>query len=277
MSKNVVPTPPNIVSGLKDSLLFTQEWCDLVFEGRNHEYGAYVLRRDAGRRYRRVAAIVGGVFLVFALLTAVVGYLFYRAMQETIAEVQEVVKLQPLRDNEVKMVSAGRRAVAHAQPDAVSETPEVVEEAVSNNAPIGIKGPDDAVTIVEGSMKDHDTYHNADEEDLPPEGVQLTKTQMVEEMPKFPGGITALMRFMDEHCIYSKAAIKCRLEGDLEVSFIIDVEGNVTEVHIEKGLHPTLEAAVIAAVKKMPKWKPGTKFGRPTPVKISIPVHFQVK
>lgn len=248
-----------------------------MFEGRNHEYGAYVLRRDAGRRYRRVAMILGSVLLFFAMCGAVVGYFFYRAIQETMAEMQEVVKLQPLRDNELKMVSAGRRAVAQAQPDAVSEMPEIMEEAVSTNAPIGIKGPDDVVNVVEGSMKDHDAFHNADDESLPPEGVQLTKTQMVEEMPKFPGGLTALMRFMDENCIYSKAAINRRLEGDLEVSFIIDVEGNVTEVKIEKPLHPTLDAAAIAAVNRMPKWTPGTKFGRPTPVKISIPVHFQVK
>lgn len=262
---------------MKDSLLYTEEWCDLVFEGRNHKYGAYVLRRDAGLRYRRVAMILGGCFLALALVGGIVGYLFYRAVQQTIAEVQEVVKLQPLHDNEIKMVSAGRRVVAHAQPDAVSEKPEIVEEAVSSSAPIGIKGPDEAVIVVEGSMTDHDAYHNADDETLPIEGVQLTKTQMVEEMPKFPGGLIALMRFMDEHCIYSKAAISKRLEGDLEVSFIIDVEGNVTEIKIEKSLHPTLDAAAIAAVNKMPKWKPGTKFGRPTPVKISIPVHFQVK
>lgn len=258
-------------------MLFSHEWCDLVFEGRNKEYGAYVLRRDAGLRYRRVAVIFASAFLVLAVLASITGYFVYKAIQETIAEVEEVVKLKTLKDPELKNVSVGRRAVANAKPDAVTDTPEVVEEAVTMSAPIGVKGPDDADSNLDSSMTDKDSNHNAADKELPVEGVQLTKTDIVEGMPMFPGGHQALMRFMDEHCVYSSSAIKRKLEGDLEVAFIVDEEGNVIEPEIVKSLHPTLDKAALEAVKQMPKWHPGVLRGKPTCVRISIPVHFQVR
>lgn len=211
------------------------------------------------------------------LLASITGYFMYKAIQETIADVQEVVKLNSLKDKEIKNISTGRRAVAHATPDAVSEAPELVDEAVSSSAPIGIKGPDDAEFIEETAFIDHDPNHNADQEDLPVEGVQLTKTDIVEGRPMFPGGEQALMRWMDAHCIYSQSAINRKLEGDLEVAFIIDEEGNVIEPELLKSLNPTLDAVALRAVRQMPKWKPGTINGRPICTKISIPIHFQVK
>lgn len=262
---------------MKDSLLASEEWCEIVFDGRNRRYGAYVLRRDAGLRYRRVGIILGIFFAILLLLASVTGYFFYRAIQETIAEVEEVVKFKPLKDSEIKNVATGRRAIAHATPDAVTATPEVVDDALSVSAPIGIKGPDDAEFIDESSLIDHDPNHFSSDETLPVEGVQLTKTDIVEGRPMFPGGDRAMMQFMDAHCVYSQAAIKKKLEGDLEVAFIIDTEGNVIDPEITRSLHPLLDKAVLDAVRQMPKWTPGTAHGRPVCVKISIPVHFQVK
>lgn len=262
---------------MKDSLLVSDEWCDIVFEGRNQRYGAYVLRRDAGRRYRYVAMILGAVLAVVLAVGAVAGFMFYRAIMNTIDDIEHVVKLKPLKDDELKTVSVGRRAVANASPDAVSDTPEVVDEAVASNTVIGVKGPDDGEFTEANTFEDQDHFHNAADEALPIEGAQLTKVEMVEEMPMFPGGLQALMRFMDEHCIYSQRAIKSKMEGDVEVAFIIDTEGNVIEPEIIKSLNSTLDAAVMTAVRQMPKWRPGTYAGRPTCVKISIPVHFQIK
>lgn len=263
---------------VKDSLLQSKEWCDVVFDGRNKKYGAYAIRRDAGRRYRAVAAVLGAVLLVFAVLLGITGYFAYRAIKNTMEEMQEVVHMKSLRDEELKMVSAGRRAVqVQASPEATEAMPEVVEEAVMPSAPIGKKGEEEIELIEEAPVQDKDAFHNTDQKDLPVEGVQLTKIDMVEEMPKFPGGLIALMRFMDENVVYSQTAINRKLEGDVEVAFIIDTEGNVIEPEIIKPLNAALDYAVLAAVKKMPKWKPGTMRGRPTPVRISIPVHFQVK
>lgn len=265
---------------MRDSGLYSRAWCDMVFEGRNRAYGAYVLRKNAGRRYRFALLVVGGAFVVLAILVLITGFFARRAVERVANEMQHVVRMEPLLDPEERYVSMGRRAIPHASPDAVEEQlPEVVDEPVveQQKAPVGIKGPDDGEHHQEETLKDRAEDHQAADEDLPVEGPQLIPTQAVEEMPVFPGGLQALMRFLDTHCIYSDRAVKNRLEGDVEVSFIIDTEGRVVNPEITKPLHPTLDMAVLKAVKEMPQWKPGTMHGKPTCTRITVPVHFQLK
>lgn len=267
-----------ILNNVKGQFLTSQEWCDLVFEGRNKNYGAYVLRRDTGRRYRMVAMLIGSVFAVFLLFAGVAGFFVYQAAKERIAEIEdEVKKLKPLEEEKLKAVSAGRRAVKGVKKDkATQQAPEMVDNAVVVSLPIAIASPDDIETEDASELRDKDMQHNTDQRDLPIEGAQLIETEKVEEMPIFPGGIEALMRFMDANTVYSSAAISQRLEGDVEVAFIIDPEGNLIEPQIIKHVHPTLDNAVLTAVKRMPKWKPGKVNGKPGYVKVRIPVHFQV-
>lgn len=265
-------------SRILSSPLFTEEWCELVFEGRNREYGAYVLRRDAGLRYRRVGMILGSVFAVLLVLAGLVGYLFYRAVQQAIVEVQEVVKLAPLKDPEVRIVSTGRRAIPEAKAEAMSETPEITDEVVEQPPlEVGVVGPEDGTAHIESSLHDKDPLHAKLDEELPVEGVHLTKTDIVEGRPMFPGGDKALMQWMDAHVVYTETAIKRKLQGELEVAFIIDEEGNVTSPEIVRSTNSQLNKPVMDAVLKMPKWTPGSIHGRPTCTRISIPVLFLLK
>ena len=261
------------------SPLYSRAWCDMVFEGRNRAYGAYVLRARAGRRYRFALMVVGGMFMVLTLLLVAVMFFAGRAMKRVADEMQHVVQLAPLRDETERYVSAGRRAVPHASPDAVDDIPEVVDAPVPElqSAEIGIKGPDEGVPVPESTIADHAADHQQADETLPVEGPQLIPTKAVEEMPVFPGGLKALIRFLDSHCVYSERAIKERIEGDVEVSFIIDTEGRVLEPQLTRTLHPVLDAAVMKAVREMPQWKPGTMNGRPTCTRITVPYHFQLR
>lgn len=263
---------------MKGTTLFSEEWCDIVFEGRNKEYGAYELRRDAGRRYRRVAVLLGSIFGVLITILAVFGFFVYQAAVQKIAEVeQELQQLKPLKDEE-KVVSAGRRAVKSDSPNATKEAPELTEEVVVPNFVIGIKGPDEIDIVDENELRnDKDLLHNTDQMDLPLEGAQIVETERVEEMPKFPGGLDALMKYMDQHVIYPAAAINKHLEGDVEVAFIIAPDGNLIEPEIVKSLNKILDDAVLSAVAKMPHWQPGKVNGKAAFVKVRIPVHFQVQ
>ena len=264
---------------LKESPLYTQAWCDMVFEGRNRAYGAYVLRSRAGRRYRFALMVVGGIFVVLTSLLLLTMFLAGRAVNRVADEMQHVVRLAPLRDETERYVAAGRRAIPHATPDAVEEIPEVVDapQPELQPAPIGIKGPDDGDFVPESSIVDRATDHSEADESLPVEGPQLIPTQAVEEMPVFPGGLKALIRFLDTHCVYSERAIRDKIEGDVEVSFIIDTEGRVVDPQITRRLHPILDAAVLQAVREMPRWKPGTMNGELTCTRITVPFHFQLR
>ena len=88
------------------------------------------------------------------------------------------------------------------------------------------------------------------------------------------GGVQALMQWMEENIPYPQKLIRSKVQGDMEVTFIVDREGNVGEAKITKSLHPDLDKLVMAAMKRMPKWKPGKKDGRVSIVSVSLPIHF---
>lgn len=260
--------------------LLSKEWCELVFEGRNKAYGAYVLRKEAGRRYRLVAIILGTMFLGLAGILVTLGYFYHRAVKEVVVELENVVKLKPMpteKGFEIKRISAGRRAArVETTPGASMAAPEVVNRKTIA-VPMGIDGPDDLRAIEREHLVDADPHHNADQLDLPVEGVQLTATEVVEEMPMFPGGIQALMRFLDENVYYSGSAQRRKVEGYAEVAFVVGIDGTISDIEMIKPIDTSLDRSVVNAVRRMPKWKPGRKGGLPTPVKVTIPVSFHLQ
>ena len=126
-----------------------------------------------------------------------------------------------------------------------------------------VKIPEDTVRI------------NEDRKDLPVEAAPLTPTEVVEEMPQFPGGWYALKRYLDEHVPYPKGCIDRRIQGDVEVAFYVDQNGGVLEPKVTKSVHPELDAAALQGIKGMPQWTPGRRNGKVTIVRIRIPVHFE--
>jgi len=239
-----------------------------------------MLRRDAGKRYARAMGIVtGGVFL-FLVLPMLLGLFVRYTIKQRMEEIASVAKLKPLdtkKDTTVKAVSAGRRAVPMMKPGATTAAPEIVEGIVAPK-PIGIDGPvsfeEDEETFI---MADADPRHNADRTDLPVEGVQLTPTEVVEQMPEFPGGLGKLMKWLDQHVLYPKSCVDAKIEGDMEVTFLVDTAGRVMEPSVSKSLHPDLDRAALMAVSRMPLWKPGRSGGQPSVVRVTIPIHFQLR
>ena len=250
----------------------------MVFEGRNKAYGAYVIRKETGLRYRRVMYVFLSVLFVFLAIGGAVGFVAYQKVKEMASEIQQEVKqLRPLdaRDGfERKRVSAGR-AVSRVitTPGGKNGTPVVVDEPVQSS-PIGIDGPDDSKLKPNDELTDQDIHHNADQKDLPVEGPQLTATEVVEEMPQFPGGMVALVKYLDEHIVFSGGAQRRGVKGVIEVSFVVQRDGNVTDVKITKHLDDALEHQIVSVVQHMPKWKPGRRGGVPSPVMVTVSVWF---
>ena len=263
---------------MKDSPLLSREWNELVFENRNKNYGAYVLRKETGKRYRRVGTIFLGIVLFLALIAAALGYFVHQKVQEITAEITEEVRhLEPIKTREGferKNISVGRRAVKVATTPGGRNTAPVIVDRRTVTAPIGIDGPDDSKELDRSELIDQDAHHNADQTDLPVEGPQLTATEVVEEMPQFPGGYTAMVKFLDDNIVYSGAAQRLKLAGVCEVSFIVQPDGSVTDIEMTKKVQPMLDRAVLTGIKRMPKWKPGKRKGIATPVRVTIPVTF---
>ena len=95
-------------------------------------------------------------------------------------------------------------------------------------------------------------------------------------LPEFPGGYQALMKFIMKESEYPKEAEKRGEQGTVVVSFVIEKNGMPSNFKIKNHATPTLDAAAIKVLKKMPKWKPGTIKGKTVRVKCVLPVCYKL-
>lgn len=95
--------------------------------------------------------------------------------------------------------------------------------------------------------------------------------EVVEEMPKYPGGTAAMMKYLADNVKYPKT----EASGRVVVQFIVDKDGAVVEPKVVRSISPELDQAAINAIKGMPKWEAGKMHGKPVRVKYNIPVSFK--
>lgn len=267
---------------MKNSELFSKAWCDLIFSGRNQDYGAYKIRKNMGRRYAYALTLVFvGAFLAAAVPTAFTLYFrykFYQSFKDAATEVRQLKKLEHEKGYTVKHISAGRGAPSHTViKGAVEKAPDIVEYT-KEDIVFGASGTetfiaDDTKTLFE----DLDTQHNYDRKDLPIEGPQIVATEVVKEMPQFPGGPTAFMKWLDANIGYPKNSLEEKTEGDMEVVFYILKNGTASDIKITKSIDPEIDSHVLKVLRRMPRWTPGKADGKFTAVQITLPMHFQLQ
>jgi len=97
---------------------------------------------------------------------------------------------------------------------------------------------------------------------------------MVEDMPEFPGGLQAMMRFVAEHVKYPTICVETGIEGKVFVSFVIDKTGEVIDVKVLRSPHESLSKEAVRVVESMPRWTPGRQRDKAVKVAYNIPVNF---
>ena len=99
----------------------------------------------------------------------------------------------------------------------------------------------------------------------------------VEQMPEFPGGMSAMIDFLQTNLKYPEDAIKQKVGGRVMVMFVVETDGSLSNVRVARKVFPSLDAEAVRVVKAMPKWKPGKEKGRPVRVNFTLPVVFSTK
>lgn len=98
--------------------------------------------------------------------------------------------------------------------------------------------------------------------------------ESVEEMPSFPGGMSALMKYLADNVKYPVDAQENGLQGRVVVSFVVERDGSITNVQSVRSVYPSLDSEAVRVVEAMPRWKPGKLNGLPVRVKYNVPVTF---
>ena len=99
---------------------------------------------------------------------------------------------------------------------------------------------------------------------------------MVEDMPEYPGGMEAMMKFVAENLKYPEQMQKEKVEGRVLLSFVVEKDGSVTNIEEVQSPHPVLTEEAIRVVKLMPKWKPGKQDGKNVRVQFNLPITFRL-
>jgi protein TonB len=99
---------------------------------------------------------------------------------------------------------------------------------------------------------------------------------VVEEMPAFPGGEDAMMKFIYANILYPEIAKENNIQGTVTLSFVVNYKGIVDNVKLLKGVDPSLDNEAIRVVKLIPQWKPGRQGGKAVNVSFSVPVKFKL-
>lgn len=272
--------------------LISNEWTDLVFEGRNQAYGAYKLRKGTAKRNVWALIIVG---LAAALLYL---GLQLQKMAEANKKVEntQAVELAKL-NTEKKEAKVEKKEIIKQEPEKVVEQ---VKSSVKFTAPIikkdsevneedeikldEVQKSDKAVGAftVEGNDEVGGAVLKAKEDIAAPEPpkhvVEETKIfTVVEQMPMFPGGDGALMGYLRDNIHYPTVAAENGVQGRVVVGFVVERDGSITDVNILRGVDPSLDREAMRVVKSMPKWTPGKQNGSAVRVKYQVPVSFRLQ
>ncbi|MFO7790745.1 MAG: energy transducer TonB [Bacteroidota bacterium] len=153
------------------------------------------------------------------------------------------------------------------EPEQVIEELTVVEDD-EEESDIDIDSESDENTQVDIDMS---SFEEEEEEEVEP-----IDFAVVEEKPEFPGGDAALMKFFSEHTEYPEIAKENGIQGKVFIQFVIDKNGNVTNVSVARGVDPYLDKEAKRVVRQLPKWEPGQQRGKPVPVTYIVPINFKL-
>ncbi len=100
--------------------------------------------------------------------------------------------------------------------------------------------------------------------------------QIVEQMPKFPGGESALMEYVSKNVVYPEEAKEKEIQGRVFIGFVVEKDGSIGEVKVLRGIGGGCDEEAVRVIKGMPKWKPGMQKGKPVRVSYQIPIYFKL-
>ena len=99
----------------------------------------------------------------------------------------------------------------------------------------------------------------------------------VEMMPEYPGGVTAMIKFISQNLEYPKVCQENGTQGRVGVRFIVGRDGTISNVNVLKSVDPFLDKEAVRVIKAMPRWKPGMHKGKPVNVSYVVPVNFKLQ
>lgn len=281
----------------KDVDLSSKEWRDIVFEGKNQDFGAYEMRAGSTKRHNRamIIVIVALAIVLTFLILYMTGVFATPEEAETVASV-DVELTQMETPEEVQEEEEEQIIIPEPEPE-VPQIEEDVKQQLLTEAVIVDVVEDDKKMQDQDKIKEDDSKISiknvtdgaedfTSQDQLKKEVVVVEEPvkhepakifEAVEQMPTFPGGEAALYKFLSDNINYPAAAAEEGVSGRVVVRFVVTKTGAIDQVTIARGKHPALDKEAMRVVKKLPKFIPGKQNGENVNVWYTLPVNFKLQ
>ena len=274
--------------------LISNEWSDLLFENRNKEYGAYVLRHQTGtRNIMSIIAVLILFAIAMAFMVAKNAIDDYRAKNMPHTQVVEltpwndkktepkVERVEPIREEKIEQIVEKVKSSIKFIAPIIKKDSEVdpkdemktQEEIMSSKVAVGfanVIGNDESADVLRSKTL-------LVTEPVKPKEEENTVFEYVEQMPSFPGGTGALMQYLSKNIKYPPFAEENNIQGRVICTFVVERDGSVSDIRIAKSVDPSLDKEAVRVVSAMPRWIPGRQNGQMVRVKYTLPVTFRLQ
>ena len=262
--------------------LFSEEWCDVVFEGRPKEYGAYTMRKLSSKRHRTAIVTMLVFILVVFIVPGVVKNILPNGRNVNV-EVTSLANID-LEKNKPKDVVAPKIEEEPTQKikSTIKFTPPVIKDDVDVKDEEIMKTQEEVTeSILSVSVADvKGNTEAADLADLQQQQNQVVEEEVtepyryVEQNPEYPSGELALTRFVQNNIKYPRIARESGIHGTVYVTFVVSKTGEISNVQIVRGIGGGCDEEAVRVIKLMPNWIPGRQNGKPVPVWFNFPLKF---
>jgi len=281
--------------------LTSKEWCDLVFEGKNKEFGAYEMRMQTPKRHNKaVLYTLVGLLIVAAGAFGLAKYNEYRAEQQRLLDEarQKEVALDLSQEKEEE--KPDEPIIEEKKPEIEPEQ-EIAQQKVTELAIVPDKEVKEEIKSqselekteevftsknVESDNTSREQLENLNKQvkvDVPEPPKEEKKPQKeeifksVEQPPQFPGGDAALMKYLSSHIQYPTMAQENNIQGKVVLQFVVEKDGHVGEVKVVRSVDKDLDREAVRVCKSLPKFTPGRQNGQAVRVWYTLPVTFKLQ
>ena len=251
---------------------------EVIFEKRNKEYGANFLRKKYDKNVSLALTIAITLLLLVVAIPLIANYIHTeRLIRETTTVGADLIGIdKPAEDiappppppPPPEVISQKVRFVAPKVVEDTSDQGVIFTQADLNDLGKNDKIDDSAITVdpdqngkkVIDDFKDNTVYN----------------ITIVEEKPEYPGGYDNMQNYIIENVKYPETARIYKIQGTVFITFIVEVDGSLSNFKIEKGIGAGCDEEAERVIRKMPAWTPGKQNNKNVRVQVMVPIKFLV-
>ncbi|MEN5087564.1 TonB family protein [Sphingobacterium faecium] len=285
--------------------IYKREWLEVVFAGRNQSYGAFELRNLSTK------ATNWSIVIVLAVVTIGVGSngiynRYFKKAELPVAQyineydmsvleelekkhqepekVEEPIPVQEKAPQQVALDLPKQEVVRFVGPK-VAPKQMVTEDVVTQDelnkthklaGRMSLKANANGTSVARGEFgtvkRDGGITGTNKEGAIHGNSDAIVDFEAIEIQPQPQGGIKAFMKWVGENYQYPESALQQGVNGVVEVSFVVEKDGTLTDINIKRDVSHGTGKAAVELLGKAKKWKPGIQNGRPVRVAYTLPI-----